>query len=85
MKPYPAFAVPKRLLQKPNRRSCLSGAACEDLRNLTDSIVFLYLKSGAGRWVYLRAVRRGMLEGYALRGERWRPFSAPLAAVAAYY
>lgn len=85
MKPYPAFAVPKRLLLKPNRESCLSGAAREHLRNLTDSLVFLYLRGGASYWVYLRAVRRGALEGYALRGSRWRPFSAPLAAVAAYY
>ena len=85
MKPTSVLTVPKRLLQPPRRGSCLSGAALCCLQNLHEQTVFFYPHGKSGFWAYIRAVRQGRIEGYALIKNRWQPFSMALAAVAAFY
>ena len=86
MKLHPVFSAENRLLQTPPKAACrLSGTALGDVRNMENLVVYLWLGSRVGRWVYIRSVRDGVLDGFVLQGGRWTMRKISLRQIRAFY
>lgn len=75
---YPATKIHKKVLKyQPKQKHCLLRGELENLKYLSDAMVFLWLTNNNGFWYHIHYVKGSLLVGYMLDGDRWkyRPIS----------
>jgi hypothetical protein len=70
---------------KPERKHALTKNALETIQNLSDIVVFLWLKDGSGFWFYVSYSTKNYLVGYIWSGKHWVRREIHLKLIVAYY
>lgn len=83
---YPVSDAHKRILKyPPKQKHCLARKELENLKNHTNTIVFLWLTNNHGFWYHIVYVKGNVLVGYILVRERWRYHPIPIQKICSYY
>lgn len=69
----------------PTRRHALPREMTDTLQNLSNTLVYLWLREGRGFWYYLARQERGILRGYAWSGRRWLRRDLARTVIWSYY
>lgn len=83
---YPMSDIHRRVLippKKPNH--CLGWRELKNLKNYSNSIVFLWLTSRYGFWYHIKFVKGNILVGYMLVKEKWKYHSISIKKIYFYY
>lgn len=70
---------------QPDRNHALHTNLLHTIQNLSDIVVFLWLKNGSGFWYYVSYSQREYLIGYMWTGKMWTRKEIHIKFISAYY
>lgn len=70
---------------KPDRMHALPKNALYTIQNLSNIVVFLWLKNGTGFWYYVSYSTKDYLVGYIWNGKHWTRREIHINLIVAYY
>lgn len=70
---------------KPDRKHALSKNTLDTIKNLSDIVVYLWLKNGNSFWYYISYFQKNYLVGYVWNGKYWTKREIHVKLVIGYY